>query len=196
MKLKCEADNSVSLARFSTPACLGEPTGKTPVPFTPGCHSEGGPFILNSTCIKGDFTEPLDKLNLELYDDSTCAGVPYVVESFELGLCIPLNASTSAKFSCTEPGYAGLAVEFAYSDSAACTGPSHMIVNKQGCGNGESSRFARGLLVSEGPESTPSASPSRSSTHTRSRTPSNSPAPPAPPGPAPGPRGAVYRCPK
>ncbi len=157
-----------------------------------------GPFILNSTCIKGDFLEPLNNLNIELYDDSTCDGVPYLVESFELGSCIPLNATTSAKFSCTEPGYAGLAVEFAYSDSDACTGPSHMIVNKQGCGNGESSRFARGLLVNEGPKSTPSAPPpSASNTPTRSRsgTPSNTRAPP-PPGPAPGPRGGVYRCPK
>jgi hypothetical protein len=216
--LRCSSDGNVSLVRFDTFGCSGPVTGQLPYPFTPDCSDVSGKPRERSTCVRGDYAEPQDHINLGLYltPGNDCVGPPTILESIPAEACLDIDgARGSVLLTCREPGFVGSVVEKLF-EGAACAGPvANFTVHQPGCRSeqaGEEGGAATAALLTAAPrraaalhreqqqqqqqqQQQPSgASASASRTPTASRTPSSSPAPPAPPAPARQ-SYSVWKCP-
>ena len=196
--LRCSSDgNNVSLVGFNTFGCSGPVTAQLPYPFTPDCSDTSGKPSERSTCVRGAYAEPEDRVNFAMYlnPGTDCVGPPTILESIPAEACLDFaGASGSVLLTCKEPGLEGMVVEKLF-EGAACAGAAaNVTVHQPGCRSerpGEEGGAATAALLAAAPrraaalhrarraqqQQQPSGAASESAT--ASRTPSHTPVPPA-----------------
>jgi len=156
--LRCSSDgNNVSLVGFNTFGCSGPVTAQLPFPFTPGCSDASGKPSERSTCVRGAYAEPEDRINFGMYlnPGNDCVGPPTILESIPAETCLDLaGASGSVLLTCKEPGLEGKVVQKLF-EGAACAGAAaNVTVHQPGCRSerqGEEGGAATAALLTAAP---------------------------------------------